>query len=117
MKKPMASQSPPPSEDEPEEGSGDDISVKLEASEQPRLSRQTSQKALVRSAPLFDHYPDMTAEATSGFQVMADCTYSSKYLGSTEHAMDCDCLEEWGGFTPFILMACAYRRQSVLTIV
>ncbi len=62
----------------------------------PRLSRKSSQKAASRDPPVFDDYPDMTSEATKAFQVIPDCLYGSKHLGSTEHdAFDCDCREEW----------------------
>lgn len=62
----------------------------------PRLSRKSSQKATSRDPPMFDDYPDMTSEACKAFQVIPDCLYGSKHLGSTEHdAFDCDCREEW----------------------
>ena len=49
-----------------------------------------------RIAPLFDHLPDVTSEATSSFQVIESSTYQNKYLGFTESALECDCTEEWG---------------------
>ena len=61
-----------------------------------KTSRSTKSQAVPRVAPLFDHLPDATSEATSLFAVMESCTYSNKYLGYTEHAMECDCSEEWG---------------------
>ncbi|OAA71287.1 histone H3 lysine 36 (K36) methyltransferase [Cordyceps fumosorosea ARSEF 2679] len=63
----------------------------------PRLSRKSSRKATpTREPTLFDSLPNMTAEACSSFQVITDCLYGSKHLGSTENdAFDCDCREEW----------------------
>ncbi|VBB86748.1 Putative histone-lysine N-methyltransferase, H3 lysine-36 specific SET2 [Podospora comata] len=62
----------------------------------PKLSRKSSQKP-VRSPPtLFDHLPDVTAQACSTFQVINDCLYGSRNMGSSDHdALDCDCTEEW----------------------
>lgn len=57
---------------------------------------QKSKKPPSRVAPLFDDYPDATAEANSEYQVIDACIYQNKYLGLTEHAMECDCVEEWG---------------------
>jgi histone-lysine N-methyltransferase SETD2 len=78
------------------ESVGGDITVKLEPGKAPKLARSSSQKVVSRPAPLFTEEPDMYDEATSSFEVMVDCTYAAKWLGSTEHAMDCDCREEWG---------------------
>ena len=75
---------------------GGEIMVKLEPGKPPKLSRTSTQKVTARPVQLFDDYPDKTKEATGVFQVIPECSYSSKYLGSTEHAMDCDCAEEWG---------------------
>ncbi|KAI7517432.1 hypothetical protein KC331_g21708, partial [Hortaea werneckii] len=30
---------------------------------------------------------------------MSECTYANKYLGTTEHALECDCAEEWDATT------------------
>ncbi|KAM3446501.1 hypothetical protein MY3296_009625 [Beauveria thailandica] len=67
------------------------------SSSRPRLSRKSSRKATpTREPPLLDHLPDMTFEACKSFQVISDCLYGSKHLGSTENdAFDCDCREEW----------------------
>lgn len=66
-------------------------------SSRPRLSRKSSQKATpTREPPLFDSFPNMTPDACKSFQVIPDCLYGSKHLGSTENdAFDCDCREEW----------------------
>lgn len=81
-----------------EEIVGGDISVKLEPGKAPKLSRSASQKIVSRPPPLFLDAPDKTDEATSTFQVIPDCIYAAKYLGSTEHALECDCAEEWSKF-------------------
>ena len=88
-----SSRSPDIVKEEHMETVGGEITVKTEP---PKLSRSSSHKVIARSAPLFDTYADKTEEARSTFQVMPECSYSAKYLGSTEHAMDCDCAEEWG---------------------
>ena len=73
-----------------------ETSVKMEHQDPAKPSRSASQKALPRSAPLFDHLEDATMEATRSFAVLEACTYANKFLGYTEHAMECDCNEEWG---------------------
>lgn len=86
----------PNSVDEHEEDLGGEITVKLENGKAPKLSRKSSQKIMSRPAPLFDHLPDATPEAVTKFQVIRDCIYGSKYMGSSEHdALGCDCSEEW----------------------
>ena len=62
----------------------------------PKLSRKSSSKAVSRTPLLFDHLPDVTEESMTAFQVIPDCLYGSKNMGSSEHdALDCDCAEEW----------------------
>jgi hypothetical protein len=75
---------------------GGDITVKLEPGKAPKLARSSSQKIVSRPPPLFKDEPDMYDEATSSFEVVHDCIYAAKWLGSTEQAMDCDCREEFG---------------------
>ncbi|KAK2803747.1 histone methyltransferase set2 [Onygenales sp. PD_10] len=82
-------------DEESEEKIGGSITLKTEPGQPPKLTRTSSQKVVSRAAPLFDHLPDSTDEATSTFQLMEACTYASKYMGYTEHAMECDCTEEW----------------------
>lgn len=86
-----------------EEKVGGDITVKMEPGQPPKLSRSSSQKVVAQPPRLFLHLPDSTAEAQSTFEVMETCTYANKYMGYTEHAMECDCAEEWGKlcFFPF----------------
>lgn len=61
---------------------------------------RASKKNVPRVAPLFDDLPDATDEANSSYQVIDSCSYQNKYLGFTEHAMECDCSEEWGKRSP-----------------
>ncbi|KIV85653.1 hypothetical protein PV11_01322 [Exophiala sideris] len=61
----------------------------------PAKSSRTASKLPPRVAPLFNHFPDVKDEATSTFTVLDACTYQNKYLGFSEHALDCDCAEEW----------------------
>ncbi|KAK6843696.1 SET domain-containing protein [Apiospora arundinis] len=62
----------------------------------PKIQRKASSKAVPRKAPLFTEWPDMTEASKEHFQVIPDCLYGSKSLGSTEHdALDCDCDQEW----------------------
>lgn len=82
-------------DEEPEEKVGGDITVKQEPGQPPKLARSASKKVVPRQPQMFDHLPDSTAEATSLFQVIDACTYSNKNMGYTDHAMECDCAEEW----------------------
>lgn len=79
-----------------EEKVGGDITVRLEPGEPPKLARSSSQKVVPRPPQLFLDLPDSTEEARSTFEVMKTCTYANKNMGYTEHAMECDCAEEWG---------------------
>ncbi|KAL2824008.1 hypothetical protein BDW59DRAFT_148048 [Aspergillus cavernicola] len=74
---------------------GGDISVKLEPGQPPKLARSSSQKVIPRPPQLFSHLPDSTQEAQKMFEVIEKCQYANKYMGFTEHAMECDCAEEW----------------------
>ncbi|KAI9890894.1 MAG: histone methyltransferase set2 [Vezdaea aestivalis] len=77
---------------------GATVTVKQEPGKAPKLSRTASKKITARPAPLFDHLEDSTGLATSSFQVITDCVYGSKNMGSSEHdALDCDCTENWNG--------------------
>lgn len=75
---------------------GGDVTVKMEPGQPLKLSRTASQKIVPRATHLFGDYPDKMAEAKESFHVIPACMYSNKYIGSTEHAMECDCAEEWG---------------------
>lgn len=85
-----------------EEKVGGDITVKMEPGQPPKLSRSSSQKVVAQPPQLFLHLPDSTAEAQSTFEVIETCTYANKYMGYTEHAMECDCAEEWGELCLFL---------------
>lgn len=62
----------------------------------PKLSRKSSSKTASHSARLYDHLPNVTEESCTHFQVITDCLYGSKHMGSSDHdALDCDCSEEW----------------------
>ncbi|KAI1085651.1 histone-lysine N-methyltransferase [Whalleya microplaca] len=62
----------------------------------PKLSRKASHKPASRPVALFNDLPDVTSESCEHFQLISDCLYGSKSLGSSEHdALDCDCSEEW----------------------
>lgn len=72
------------------------VVLKQESGQPPKLARVTSQKVASHSPPLFDREDDRTAEAKGTFQVIPGCIYSSKAIGATDHAMDCECTDEWG---------------------
>jgi hypothetical protein len=78
-----------------------DIVVVQEPGKAPKLSRKASQKVVFRPPPLFDHLEDATPECVTKFQVIQDCIYGSKYMGSADHeALGCDCAEDWRKLTP-----------------
>lgn len=61
-----------------------------------KLSRKLSQKMPRSTPPLFDHLPNATEDACNTFQVIGDCLYGSRNMGSSDHdSLDCDCAEEW----------------------
>jgi histone-lysine N-methyltransferase SETD2 len=62
----------------------------------PKLSRKASQKLPPSPPMLFGNLPDSTEDACRTFQVISDCLYGSRNMGSSDHdALDCDCAEEW----------------------
>jgi histone-lysine N-methyltransferase SETD2 len=94
IKKQSPSQTPKSEYDE--EIIGGDITVTVEPGKAPKLSRKSSQKVISRPALLFHDLEDATGEAIGVFQVIKDCIYGSRYMGSSEHdPLDCDCSEEW----------------------
>lgn len=97
---PTPSEKPSQSPDVMKEGHGEshggEVVVKMESGNPPKLARSSSQRTMARSPPLFHSYEDKTEESKDHFQIIPACVYSSKYIGSTEHAMECDCTEEWG---------------------
>jgi SET domain-containing protein len=96
-----STQTPKSEEELLEDNIDEDVMALPEPGKVPKLSRKASQKIASRPPPLFDDLPDSTEEATSKFQVIRDCLYGSKYMGSSEHeALGCDCSEEWRKLTP-----------------
>lgn len=81
---------------EREEILGGDITVKMEPGKGPKLARSTSQKVVSRPPPLYLDHENKTEEAKETFDVIESCTYGNKSMGQTEHALECDCAEEWG---------------------
>lgn len=62
----------------------------------PRLSRKLSQKLAEPEPRLYHHLANVTDESCRSFQVIRDCLYGSKHLGSTDNdALDCECADEW----------------------
>lgn len=93
------SQTPRSGDEVNEEVVDGEIMVVQEPGKAPKLSRKSSQKVITRPPPLFDHLEDATPDATTQFQVIRDCIYGSKYMGSADHdALGCDCAEEWRKF-------------------
>lgn len=90
-------QSPSTGSEKHEEVVGGEVTVKLEPGHPPKLARSSSHKIISKPAPLFHDHPSKTEESKHTFQVLEQCSYTSKNIGSTEHgSMDCDCAEEWG---------------------
>lgn len=82
-----------------EEVVGGDIVLKMEPGPGGRalkLSRSASQKVVSRPPPLYLDLPDSTEAAKDTFIVLPECTYSNKFIGTTDPALECDCSEEWG---------------------
>lgn len=75
-----------------------EVEPSARASPPPSKKTRNSKKPPPRVAPLFDDLPDATDDANSDYTVIDSCIYQNKYLGFTEHAMECDCPEEWGEF-------------------
>ncbi|KAH6624581.1 methyltransferase-like protein [Chaetomium sp. MPI-SDFR-AT-0129] len=76
--------------------SASDSTPTLENGTAPKASRKASQKMTRNPPPMFDHLPNATETACSTFQVINDCLYGSRNMGSSDHdALDCDCAEEW----------------------
>ena len=95
----VASQSTPstptPKVEDEDKVSGD-ITVKLEPGQAPKLARSSSKKIPSRPAPKFLDWQDAGPEARRGFEGLDKCSYANKFLGITDPALECDCVEEWG---------------------
>ena len=94
--KPESMAQSPAVKDEDDTKVGGDVELRLDANDRPKLLRKQSHKVARRPPPLFLDYEDKTAEATSTFNILTECVYANKSLGTTEHALECDCAEEWG---------------------
>ncbi|KAF1926864.1 uncharacterized protein M421DRAFT_6768 [Didymella exigua CBS 183.55] len=87
-----------PADSTKEEVVGGDIVLKMEPGPGGRalkLSRSATQKVVSRAPPLYLDLPDSTEAAKETFVVLPECTYSNKYIGTTDPALECDCSEEW----------------------
>ncbi|KAF2878370.1 hypothetical protein BDV95DRAFT_20146 [Massariosphaeria phaeospora] len=84
-----------PEGDALEEVVGGDITLKMEPGKAPKLSRTASKKIVSRPPPLYLDLPDSVEDAKKTFDILPECTYANKYLGTTEHALECECSEEW----------------------
>lgn len=78
-----------------------EVEVKHEDGSRSASPAQAEAKPPRKASPheptLFGDLPDATSEACSNFQVITDCLYGSKNMGSTDNdAFDCDCREELG---------------------
>ncbi|KAI6778826.1 Histone-lysine N-methyltransferase [Emericellopsis cladophorae] len=63
--------------------------------QKPKLSRKASQQP-PRPPVLYTDLADATDESCETFQVIPDCLYGSKHLGSTDNdTFDCDCNQAW----------------------
>lgn len=86
----------PATKSDEEETIGGEVTLKMEPGKPPKLARSTSHKVEKRQPALFLDNEDRTSEAKATFDTLEQCTYANKYLGTTEHALECDCAEEWG---------------------
>ncbi|KAI4190507.1 MAG: hypothetical protein L6R41_000742 [Letrouitia leprolyta] len=75
------------------------VTLKQQPGQPLKLTRSTSQKVAARTPPTFLDHPTKTDEAKDTFQVIPRCIYSTKAIGATDHAMDCECTEEWDAST------------------
>lgn len=77
----------------------DQIRIPAEAKPPPPSRKPSHPKTSTRDPPLYSDLPEVTADSCKTFQLIPDCLYGSKHLGSTDNdAFDCDCREEWSMF-------------------
>lgn len=94
--KPRSSEAPSPTSLDGTKSQSDSVGTPNSTAKPARSSRKSSQKPTAREVPLYTHLPDVTDESCQTFQVIPDCLYGSKHLGSTDNdSLDCDCREEW----------------------
>jgi [histone H3]-lysine36 N-trimethyltransferase len=74
-------------------GTGTSTPSKMEPKQ--KLSRRTSRKGNLHPPTLYHQEKDQYDEATSKFQIIYDCIYANKSIGTTEPALECECNEEW----------------------
>lgn len=111
------SQSPVESPDKHEQVVGGGVTLKMEPGQPPKLARNIPQKVVAGPPKLFLDSPSRFDEAQKTFQVLPECIYTSKYIGSTEHdSMECDCAEEWGKFLAPFSSPRSYWRVLRLSI-
>lgn len=81
----------------------------------PQLSRKASRKSAPQEPKLCTDLPDVTQDACKAFQVIPDCLYGSKHLGSTDNdSFDCECREDWRTYPDlsFSRASCVMRRPK-----
>lgn len=98
---------------------GGDVTLKQEPGQAPKLGRTSSHKMTVGPPRTFQDEPDKTDEAQRTFQMLSECSYSSKSIGSSTHDyMECDCSEEWGKIREqhdsICLLGCTDNIQTAL---
>ena len=112
VKMDIPTQSPFTGSEKHEEVVGGEVTLKQEPGHPPKLARSSSHRVISKPPPLFCDQPSKTEDSKKTFQVLEQCSYTSKYIGSTEHgSMDCDCAEEWGKPT---IHACNCVHASIL---
>lgn len=90
------SEAPSPSSVDGTKSQSESVGTPSSTTRPARLSRKSSQKPPAREVPLYSHLPGVTEESCTTFQVIPDCLYGSRNLGSTDNdSLDCDCREEW----------------------
>ncbi|PNP38043.1 histone-lysine N-methyltransferase, H3 lysine-36 specific [Trichoderma gamsii] len=90
------SEAPSPSSMDGTKSQSESVGTPSSTTRPARLSRKSSQKPPAREVPLYSHLPGVTEESCTTFQVIPDCLYGSRNLGSTDNdSLDCDCREEW----------------------
>lgn len=113
--KQLPSDASSPDTDAHEEVLGGEITLKMEPGKAPKLSRTASHKIVSRPPPLYLDLPDSTAEAKETFEVLPECHYANKNIGTTEHALECDCSEEWGKPPNTTSRICVFAAPADLT--
>lgn len=62
----------------------------------PSRSRKQTKNIVIKHAAVYSHLPDATEESCNSFQVINECLYGSKYMGSSDtDTLDCECAEDW----------------------